>query len=109
MYAIPIAVEARCCSRELNDTPHDMAGVSRETMPMTALSAYHVPIRTPAVSMAIAAGMMLVLSSCVTNYRAVCVDAGQLAGSPALTECVQGQIDSSRSDRRRHLKYGSGG
>ena len=75
---------------------------------MTAMMTTRVSGWTPAVRMRFTAGLVLVLSACAPNYRATCVDAGKLAGSPELTACVQEQIDMARADRRRHLKYGSG-
>ncbi len=75
---------------------------------MTAMTTNRDPAWTPAVRMSFAAGLVLVLSACTSNYRAACVDAGKLAGSPELTACVQEQIDMARADRRRHFKYGQG-
>lgn len=77
-------------------------------MPMMTIAANHVPAWAPAVCMGFAAGLVLVLSACASNYRAACVDAGKLAGSPELTACVQEQIDMARAFRGRHLKYGQG-
>ncbi len=76
---------------------------------MAVLTMNHVPAWTPSVRVSFAAGLVLVLSACAPNYRATCVDSGHLAGSPALTSCVQGQIDYARADRTRHLSYGRGG
>ena len=75
---------------------------------MIAITTNRVPAWTPAVRTRFAAGLVLVLSACAPNYRAACIDAGKLTGSPELTACVQEQIDMARANRRQHLKYGGG-
>ena len=76
---------------------------------MTAIKNTTGRVRRPTAHIGLAAGLLLGLSACAGAYETACTEAGHQPGSAAFSACVQDKIDTARVERRRHLKYGSGG
>ena len=76
---------------------------------MTAATFTTGRVHRSATHIGLATGLLLILSACAGSYKTVCTQAGHQPGSAAFSACMQDQIDTARVERRRHLKYGSGG
>ena len=54
-------------------------------------------------------GLLMLLSGCASNYGDRCIEQGYKSGSPEFADCIDGQIEQARRDRRRHRSRSGGG